>query len=242
MANAEPIPILYRDEDFIAVHKPPGLFVHRTKLSPEKDVLLQRVRNQIGIRIFPIHRLDRPTSGVVIFAFNATAARKLCLLFEERQVTKSYLAVVRGFADEQGEIDSPLLDFNREKEQEAITHYRRLATQELPIAVGRYATARFSLVEALPKTGRYHQIRRHLSRAAHPIIGDSAHGDIRQNRLFRDHLGVSRLLLQARSLAFLHPDTGEMIRIEALPEPELVALFRRLGWSYEQDQSVETSH
>ena len=224
--------ILYRDEDFIAIDKPAGMLVHRTWISDGSEFALQRLRDQIGRRVYPIHRLDRPTAGVLLFALSSAAAADACAVFEARAVEKRYLAVVRGYAEPEGTIDYALKEDDSKPAQHALSHYRRLATVELPIPIGRYASARYSLVEAIPETGRMHQLRKHFAHIFHPVIGDTTHGEGRHNRLFREQLGVSRLLLLARRLDFRHPYSGQPVTIEApLPE-DVVGLFERFGWTH----------
>ena len=226
-----PLHILYRDDNYVAVDKPPGMQVHRSWISEENEVfLLQRLRDQIGQRVYTIHRLDRPTSGVILFALSSEAARKMCGVFENREVEKTYLAIVRGYTDDEGHIDYPLQEEPHKPAQEAITDYRTLAKVELPIAVGRYNTARYSLVEIKPLTGRSRQIRKHFHHIFHPLVGDTSHGEGRHNRLYREHFGIERLLLHAWTLRFRHPESGEMMTIRApLPE-EFERLFGEFGW------------
>ncbi|MCW9087979.1 MAG: pseudouridine synthase [Gammaproteobacteria bacterium] len=226
-----PLTILYRDENYIAVDKPAGLQVHRSWISEESEqFLLQRLRDQIGQRVYTIHRLDRPTSGVILFGLSSEAARAMCGLFENRRVKKSYLAVARGYCDAVGHIDYPLREEPDKPLQQAITDYRTLATAELPIPVGRYSTARYSLVEIKPLTGRSRQIRKHFHHIFHPLIGDTSHGEGRHNRLYRERFGVHRLLLHAWKLAFRHPLSGEEMEIIA-PLPEaFVRVMGEFGW------------
>lgn len=231
MQNA-PLTILYRDDDYVAVDKPSGLQVHRSWISEEnEEFLLQRLRDQIGQRVYTIHRLDRPTSGVILFALSSEAARAMCGVFENRQVEKNYLAVVRGFTDEEGHIDYPLREEPHKPEQEAITDYRTLAKVELPIPVGRYSTARYSLVEITPLTGRSRQIRKHFHHIFHPLIGDTSHGEGRHNRLFRERFDVHRLLLHAWKLTLRHPLSGEAMCISAPLPDEFKRVCGEFGWS-----------
>jgi tRNA pseudouridine65 synthase len=223
--------ILYRDEYFVAVHKPSGLLVHRTELARENDALLQRLRRSIRRKVFPVHRLDRATSGVIVFGLSSEAARRLGRSFSNRSVEKTYWTVVRGYTEESGTIDRPLGDSRESPKRDAVTVYRRIATVELPIPVGPYPGARYSWVEARPRTGRMHQIRKHFARTAHPVVGDTTYGDGEHNRLFRKHFGVHRLLLISRAVAFEHPFTGMRLVIRACLEPEIKRLFEKLGWS-----------
>lgn len=216
--------ILYRDQDIIAVNKPAGMLVHRSWLDKhETRFVMQTLRDQIGQHVYTVHRLDRPTSGVLVLALNQDAARKLSQQFEQKQIEKVYLAVVRGFLDGSGSIDYPLkeqLDKIADKfskpdkaAQSAVTDYQTLNQIEMPYPAGPYPTARYSLVKLLPKTGRKHQLRRHMKHLFHPILGDSAYGDLRQNRTFAQQLNCPRLMLHAQSITFAHPMTGENLTI-----------------------------
>ncbi len=233
------LPVLYKDEHLIAVNKPPGLLVHRTVIDRhETRFALQIVRNQAGRRVYPFHRLDKATSGVLLFAFDSDTARRMTELFTQDAVTKTYIAIVRGFIEKSGRIEHALkertdrlMQGGTEKPaQEAVTHYQRLAVVELVHPVGRYATARFSLIEAMPRTGRNHQIRRHMKHIFHPVIGDTTYGDGRQNEFFRTQFRCRRLLLHARTVTFSHPVTGEPVRIDAPADAEFDRLLELSGW------------
>lgn len=221
--------ILHQDDRIVAVRKPSGLLVHRSHLAGDRDTCLTRLRAQIGRYVHPVHRLDRSTSGVLVFALDPEAARLLGDAFAERLVKKEYLAVVRGHLLGEGRVDHPLTE-ERRAPAPAATVYRSLATAELPYAVGRYATARCSLVLVEPLTGRRHQLRRHLGHLDHPVIGDTTHGDGRYNRFFRETFGVKRLLLHASRVELPHPDGGTLI-LNSPPTPDLAALMERLGWT-----------
>lgn len=215
--------LLYRDETLVVVNKPAGMLVHRTFLDSGETVFaVQQLRDQIGMKVYPVHRLDKPTSGLLLFALNVDILKALQSQFTEKKVQKTYWAVVRGYLEGRGTVDYPL---RREVDQcsrgeapalqDAVTHYRCLSQTELAIPVGRYASARYSLVELNPVTGRRHQLRRHLAHIRHPIVGDSRHGDGVHNRFFREPLGVRRLLLHARQLAFEHPTSGNRMTLTA---------------------------
>lgn len=227
----EKLRIIYRDEHLVAMDKPPGLLVHRTAIAQAEDFALQRLRAQVGSRVYTIHRLDRPTSGVLVFGLSREAAVAVARQFAERRVTKHYLAVVRGWPDADGMIDYPLSDAPELPVRSAITRYHVLARAELPVAVGRYATSRYALVKAAPLTGRFHQIRRHFHHIYHPLIGDTTHGEGRHNRFFRERLGVGRLLLHAVSLAFVHPETRENLCLRAPTDGQWDNLMTNLGWA-----------
>lgn len=236
-AQLAPLAVIYRDARLIAVVKPPGMLVHRTALAwGETRFVMQTLRDQIGQHVYPVHRLDRPTGGVLLFALDSEAAAALTQAFAEHQVTKRYLAVVRGWGPEAISVDAPLREEDgiRPKAEmpahPALTHLRRLATVELPVAIDRYPQSRYSLMEARPETGRRHQIRRHLARCGHPIIGDAKHGKGIHNRYFRDHLDCPHLLLSAVTLCFRHPFDGRLLTLEAAPDDHFSALLDRFGW------------
>ena len=221
-----PLTILYRDEAIVAIDKPPGLLVHRSRIDPHaSDFALQQLRDQLGQPVFPIHRIDRPTSGVLLFALNAPIARAVCRQFEQRTTAKEYEAIIRGHPPVQGSWDEPLLErhdritdskASRQKpEQPAITDFVRLRRWTIPHSTGKYPNSRYSHVAIRPRTGRRHQIRRHFNHMAYPIIGDTTHGDRRHNRLFREVFGIRRLLLVARRLTFQHPIDGSVVTVEA---------------------------
>lgn len=212
--------------------KPCGLFVHRSGLSGERHSALSIVRDQVGARLWPVHRLDRATSGVLLFARSPEAARALMQQWQAAETGKSYLAVVRGWLPEAGDIDHPLRRLEgKEQLQEAVTQYRSLFYAELPISDGRHATARYTIVELTLRTGRRHQLRRHMAHLRHPIIGDVNYGDGRHNRLFREQLHSHRLLLHAVVLAFRQPFTNELVRVYSEPGQDLQALLSAMGYT-----------
>ncbi|MGC0153418.1 tRNA pseudouridine(65) synthase TruC [Chromobacterium vaccinii] len=232
--------ILYRDDRLIAIHKPAGLLVHRTVLDRhETRFAVQLLRDQIGQRVYPVHRLDKGTSGALLFALDKDAGREMSWQFERQQVDKRYLAVVRGHTDDAGHIDHPL---NRRPDdlewigetvetapQPAVTDYRTLARAELPIMVERYPSSRYSLLELTPQTGRRHQLRRHLKHIAHPIIGDSTYGKGRHNRMFADELDCRRMLLACVEMRLTLPDGGPLL-LRCPLERDFSALLSRLDW------------
>lgn len=210
--------ILYEDEYIIAINKPPGVLVHKTRISEDKVFLLQLLRDQAGFRLHTIHRLDRGTSGVILFAKSAAHSGKFSELFMDHNIEKKYLAIVRGWLPDEDIINYPLSDpeSGRYEKQEALTAYKCLAKSEINAAIGlKYKTARFSLIEACPQSGRRHQIRKHFAHINHPIIGDKRHGDVKHNTYFRGHFNMERMCLHASSLQFCHPYTEENLFISA---------------------------
>lgn len=234
------LPILYMDDHLAVVNKPSGLLVHRSMIDRhERRFAVQMLRDQLDRRVYPVHRLDKGTSGALAFALDRDTARTLATDFAGQQVAKTYLVVVRGWMPEAGEIDHPLdtvddalLPWPSSGAKPALTRYRRVAVVELPHRVDRYPSARYSLVEIHPTTGRRHQLRRHLAHVSHPIIGDSTYGKGRHNRLFAGLFDVRRLLLACVRLEFSHPITGRVLRVEASPGDDFEALLARLGWEW----------
>lgn len=229
------LPIIYQDEHLIVVHKPSGLLVHRSKIDKyETRFLLQSLRDQIGKKVYPVHRLDKPTSGLIVFALDSDCAQLMTEQFTNKQVKKTYLAVVRGYVDNQI-IDYPLkeqldkmtdsLAQQNKEAQGAITKLSKIKHIELPIPVGRYQQARFSLVRLEPHTGRKHQLRRHLAHIRHPILGDTTHGDGTQNKFARAHLSLHRLALIANTIEFTHPYTTEALALKSNIDSDLGAAF-----------------
>jgi len=232
--------ILYRDDDVVAVHKPPGLMVHRSELDRrETRVAVQLLRSQLGRRVFPAHRLDRGTSGVLLFAFDSRTAARLGQAFESRAIEKRYLAVVRGWPEPTGSIEHPLRRLADGKDvpdahaprQDARTDYRRLACGEVPIPSRHHDTTRVALLEVSPHTGRQHQIRRHLKHISHPVLGDATYGKGPLNRAFARLFGTGQLLLACADLHLAHPAHGRPLRLHAPLEPAFAALCAKLGWS-----------
>lgn len=215
MSDDAPLHILWRDDHLVAVHKPAGWLVHRTGLDAhETRFVLQTLRDQLGRHVYPVHRLDKGTSGVLLMALSPEVARMLAMAFEAHQVDKRYVAMVRGWVPPHILVDHPLKPDDAPEDapaQPAQTAFQRLATLQLPIPVDRYPSTRVSLVEARPATGRRHQIRRHLKHLAHPIVGDSSHGKGAHNRWWAGYVGLQRLWLHAASLSLVHPVTGQRL-------------------------------
>ncbi|GAA0351217.1 tRNA pseudouridine(65) synthase TruC [Morganella psychrotolerans] len=233
--------ICYQDEYLIAINKPAGWLVHRSWLDRHETVfVMQTLRDQIGQHVFPVHRLDRPTSGVLLMALSSDVARLLSQQLERHEMQKTYHAVVRGWIEETATLDYALAEeldkiadkFATEKPaQPAVTHYRPLERIECPVAVGRYPTSRYTLMELKPETGRKHQLRRHMTHLRHPIIGDSAHGDLRQNRGFTEYFGSRRLMLHASELSLMHPVTGAPLVFRAPFDEQWQQVAAQFGWT-----------
>ncbi len=222
--------ILWRDEYLVAIDKPPGIHVHRSEFARQEDNCTRILRDQLNQHIFPIHRLDRATSGVLLFSLDKDMTRELSMQFADRKVGKRYHAVVRGYLPEEGLVDRPLKESPEKAPADAQTAFRKLAGIELPEAIGKFPTTRYSFAEILPSTGRRHQIRRHLAGISHPIICDTIHGDGKHNRFFRERYGVEHLLLFATRLSFRHPLTDETILIESAVPQIMQRIAAEFDW------------
>ncbi len=226
--------ILYEDPEFIAIHKPSGILVHRTRISEDTVFVLQLLRDQVGHHVFPVHRLDRMTSGVLIFGKNKEAAGSLSELFREQKIEKKYLAVVRGHLPVKGIINYDLARSPDHQKQTALTHYCTLDQTEIPHAISRYPTSRYSLMEVMPKTGRFHQIRKHFAHLRHPVIGDRPHGDCKHNKYLREKLGISTMLLHAQSFSFIHPHTQKRVIIESELDNSFLEALKTLNLHFKE--------
>ena len=240
-AAAAPLTILYQDEWLVAIEKPSGLLVHRSWLDRhETRFALQMTRDLVGQHVFPVHRLDRPTSGILLFALDAQTAHQVAGLFARHEVEKTYHALVRGWMPAECWIDHPLKEqldkiadcfADPDKPaQAAQTAARTLQRYELPMAINaRHPTTRYSLVELQPKTGRKHQLRRHMDHMAHPIIGDTCYGDGRHNRLFRDHFACHWMLQSQQQMRWTHPHTGDVLTLDAQPAADWGQVLQQLS-------------
>ncbi len=238
-----PIQILYEDQSYVAIHKPAGLLVHPSKIdSHEKITAVQILREQLQKQIFPVHRLDKPTSGVMIFALNSIAAEQLASQFRVNEVQKKYIALVRGHLKQEQLLDYPLkeeLDAIADKHssqertaQQAQTWLHPVEYIEIPVRVDRYPTTRYSLVYASPKTGRKHQIRRHLRHLNHPIIGDVAHGCGEHNKYFEQRFQKRRLFLSCLQMTFFHFELNKSISVQSEICEDFKNVLQDLGFKY----------
>jgi len=224
-AIPEQLDILYQDAHLIAVHKPAGLLVHKSPIDKhETRYAMKLLRNQIGQWVYPVHRLDKPTSGLLLFALQPETARQVSSEFEQQSVAKDYLAIVRGYIPEFGEISHPLKEIaafkhlqhaaDEKQAKTAVTIFQCLMRYELPYSDGRFETSRYSLVKLQPRSGRKHQIRRHLKHISHPIVGDVKYGKGEHNRLFKRVFNNKRLLLAAQAMTLNHPETGQRLHLQ----------------------------
>jgi len=234
--------IIYQDQYYVAINKPPALLVHRTIIDKhETKFAVQILAEQINQPVYPIHRLDKATSGILLFALSPEILRKTNKIFAERKIEKQYLAIVRGYTNKTDTINYPLpqvkdkilKNTNQQKRLEAITQYSRIATIELPIHIDKYPTTRYSLIKLTPKTGRRHQLRLHMKHIAHPIIGDTQYGKTTHNNYFRNQLNCHRLLLAATQLKFIHPITNHTINLSQPPKDSFQQIIEKFNWQHQ---------
>lgn len=233
--------IIYQDEYLVVINKPTGLLVHKSMIDRHEIYFaMKMLRDQIGSWVYPVHRLDKPTSGVLLFALDSHTAKLMSEQFASHVIEKTYIAVGRGYVDDEGVIDHALRekldkisdkDASRYKEpQEAVTAYRCLAKVELHVKVGRYDTTRYSLVELKPRTGRKHQLRRHMKHINHHLLGDTKYGRGEHNKFIRDAYSMNRLLLHALSLKIKHPYRDELMIFKADFDDTFKMIFNEFGW------------
>ncbi len=220
--------ILFQDEHLVAINKPHGLLVHRTKIADDAtEFALQLLRDQLNQTVYPAHRLDRKTSGILLFSLSKEMDQLIQNEFYTQKVSKKYLAILRGYAPEEGTIDYDLTKENGTV-QNAITHFKTLQHVETPYPQGKFESARFSLIEARPETGRFHQLRKHFAHIMHPIIGDRPHGCNKQNKWWKETFQMETMLLHASELEFEHPITKIIISLKAYPQAEFIRVSELL--------------
>lgn len=222
--------IIFQDDHMVAINKPHGLLVHQSAIARDAtEFALQMLRDQLNRRVYPVHRLDRKTGGVLLFALSKAVEKIMQQQFSENLVDKKYLAIVRGYTPGEQVIDYPLRKENGAL-QDAFTKYKTLARAELDVPMGSHLTSRYSLVEANPTTGRMHQLRKHFSHIFHPIICDHTHGCNKQNKLFKERWTLDTMLLHASQLSFNHPVTKMQVSIKATLQDEFLKVMEIMGW------------
>ena len=209
--------IIFEDDYLIAINKPNKLLVHHSHYSRNirETSLAQLVRKYLNAKVHPLHRLDRKTSGLILFAKDVESCKTLQEQFFSNEVKKSYTALVRGHVTENLVIDSPIKNDDSGEYQEAESHLSPIQTIEYKKGVVPYPTSRYSMVKLSPITGRTHQLRKHMNKVAHPIIGDPKHGNRHHNHAFEEWFGHSNLYLHAHEIAFTHPQTSEKMMFSA---------------------------
>jgi len=225
--------IIFEDEYIICVNKPNNVLVHHAFLSrnvADEDSLLQLINKQLGIKVYPIHRLDRKTSGLILLAKEKEFVSKFQELFTAKEIQKTYFGVVRGFSPESKKIDSPVKGRDANVHKEALTYLKTLANITLNIPVKPYDSSRYSFVEFLPQTGRMHQLRVHSNKISHPLIGDAKYGDKNHDMMFDENFGWKNLFLHAGKLEFTHPFSSEKMILKGPFPKDWIAMFKEFKW------------
>lgn len=216
--------ILHQDKQFLVIHKPAGVLTYAAQgQAGAQEILTQQLRRTV----YPVHRLDKDTCGILVFATSERAAGDFAALFRRQGIKKQYLTIVHNWPEEKGVIKTPLEDRKTKVKSAAHTEYERLATveREFEGEIRRYALLRCEI-----QTGRFHQIRRHLRSISHPVCGDPEYGNRWNNDAFKKHFGVKRTLLSAVSIEFTDRVTRKHIEIETRPDPDFVKVVRAFGW------------
>jgi len=235
VAKHKDLEVVYQDQSIVAINKPAGLLVHRSSIDfHEQHNAQEQLQAQLATSVYPVHRLDKPTSGVLLFALNKESAASLSLQFQNHTIQKHYIAVVRGHTDAEGTIDNPVRDKDapHKQKKEAFTTYSTLAHITLPVSVDRYPDTRYSMICLQPKSGRRHQIRQHMKHISHPLIGDTSYGKTVHNRFFKQKYACSRLLLHAQKLVFSHPHDGKLITLEASYDLQFKRVAKLTEWQW----------
>ena len=225
--------IIFEDDYIICVNKPNNVLVHHAHHSrnvADEDSLLQIILNAKQIKVYPIHRLDRKTSGIILLAKAKEYVSKFQELFTNNNIHKTYFGVVRGFSPDTKTIDSPVKGRDAKVHKEALTTLRTLEKVLLEVPVKPYESSRYSLVELLPKTGRMHQLRVHTNKISHPLIGDPKYGDKNHNLMFVGNFEWKNLFLHAGQLVFNHPYTNEKMILKATFPQDWIDLFEKFSW------------
>lgn len=227
------VAVIFEDEYILCVSKPNNMLVHHAFHSrnvADETSLLQQIETEKGIKTYPIHRLDRKTSGIILLAKNKSFVAKFQEMFTNNTIQKTYFGVVRGFAPEIKIIDSPVKGRDANVHKDALTHLKTLANVTLDIPVKPYDTSRYSLVELKPKTGRMHQLRVHANKISHPLIGDAKYGDKNHDLMFTENFNCKNLFLHAGKLEFTHPFTAEKLQLKADFPKDWTTIFEHFSW------------
>ncbi|WP_299133690.1 pseudouridine synthase [uncultured Tenacibaculum sp.] len=225
--------VIYQDEYIVCVTKPNNVVVHHAhhsrNVSDEKS-LLQLLDEQIKGKYYPIHRLDRKTSGIILLAKETKFVSKFQNLFTENLIQKTYYGIVRGHSPQSTIIDSPVKGRDSNVYKEAETKLETIKQKILEIPVKPYDTSRYSLVKLTPKTGRLHQLRIHTNKISHPLIGDPKYGDKNHNMMFIENFDCDNLFLHAYSLEFIHPFLNKKFKLTSNFTENWKVIFDKFNW------------
>lgn len=230
--NNNELEILFEDEYIVAVNKPNNILIHYSHYARNiKDAtLIDLLELQFNSRFFPLHRLDRKTSGIIVFAKEKEYIPLFQELFFKDEIEKTYLGIVRGHSPKTGTVESPVKNPDTKVYKEALTNYKTLESVTLDIPVHPYPQSRYSLIELKPKTGRMHQLRIHLNKISHPLVGDYKYGDRFHNRMFENNYDCHNLFLHAYTLQFIHPYSKEEVLIKAKTNKNWRKIMDQFKW------------
>ncbi|WP_299104587.1 pseudouridine synthase [uncultured Tenacibaculum sp.] len=206
--------IIYEDDFIIGVSKPNNMLVHHSDYSKnvsEEASLIQLLYSQIGHKLYPLHRLDRKTSGIILLSKAPEFVAEFQQLFYNSKIEKIYYGLVRGYSPQELLINTPVKGRDSNVYKDAETHLETKESIEINIPVTPYNTARYSIVKLTPKTGRLHQLRIHMNKISFPLIGDPKYGDNNHNHMFKEKFDCNNLFLHAYSLEFTHPYTNKQV-------------------------------
>ncbi len=231
--NIETIEILFEDDYMVVVNKPNNFIIHESHYSRNirETTLLQFLAQQLGYPVYPAHRLDRKTSGVIMLLKDKQHVQQFQALFTNKEIAKTYYAIVRGFSPDAGTIDSPVKNDDTGVYKDALTQYESVRNVELDIPVQPFDSSRYSLVKLMPETGRMHQLRKHLNKICYPIVGDYKYGDRFHNRMFETEFDCIYMFLHAYQLDFIHPITKEKLQLKANFPADWKKLFQKFNWN-----------
>ncbi|MBQ20734.1 MAG: pseudouridine synthase [Flavobacteriales bacterium] len=226
------IEIVYEDDLLVVVNKPNNYLIHQSHYARNitETTLLEFLQQQLGFPLFPVHRLDRKTSGILLLVKDKSFVAPFQALFTNNRITKKYFAIVRGFSPPAGKIDSPVKNDDTGVYKAALTHYTTVSSIELDIPVHPYEKSRYSLMELLPKTGRMHQLRKHLNKINHPIVGDCKYGDRFHNRMYETQFNCHYLFLHAQKIELEHPLSHQKMIFTANFPEDWLKLFNEFNW------------
>lgn len=233
----EAIEIVFEDDYIITVNKPNNFLVHHSHYARniEEPTLLEQLTNQLGTEYYPIHRLDRKTSGIILLAKQKEFVAPFQELFNQNDIHKTYFAIVRGFSPNTGKIDTPVKNDDTGVYKDALTNYQTICSIELDIPVTPYDKSRYSLIKLLPETGRMHQLRKHMNKINHPIVGDYKYGDRFHNRMFETQFNCNYLFLHAYKIEFTHPLTLQKISLTAEFPLDWLLIFNVFNWNINEN-------
>lgn len=231
------IEIVFEDDYIVAVNKPNNFLVHQSHYARniKEPTLLEFLEQQLGFPLYPVHRLDRKTSGIILLAKQKEFVAPFQELFNQNEIHKTYYAIVRGFSPAVGVIDTPVKNDDTGVYKDALTNYKTISSVELDIPVTPYEKSRYSLLKLMPETGRMHQLRKHMNKINHPIVGDYKYGDRFHNRMFETEFNCNYLFLHAYQIEFTHPLTHQKMCLTAEFPLDWLLIFNVFNWNIHEN-------